>query len=401
MNTTSNSKALSSQTVDRKLAREATERLKSALKNFPCVSAIESFRQAFHDTYHVQGQQSGYTDLLTAMLGVERLDEVTPLALVVDEGLSWNLVRDRRKVQADRLDVFIKRHAVETGFLAPDNLLVQCQYLVELVQPLTIAEDKYAANFHYIDQAKSEGRLAEVFRDVYEGLFANEVPEQKFVYQAIALRLLADEESLPASIRTSGAWEMLVLEVGIVATRWINSEEPVKTWRGIMALSGIHQLGEIYAGHQLAQSLFFKADAPRIDKQLALEVIELTFEQYLQRRPYGPVFSSEGSEPELYRCYNTIVGEGIRNSDEPAEIDRLTRNLVTVQLEAAEKRIEGFAACVLCILTPDFTPLHGVDPENERLHALRRKISLFPKTEAWCQEQAKSPRVKSLQSRFY
>lgn len=400
MNTTSNSKALSSQTVDRKLAREATERLKSALKNFPCVSAIESFRQAFHDTCHVQGQQSGYADLLTAMLGVKRLDEVTPLALVVDEGLSWSQVIERRKDQANRLLVFIKRHAAETGFLVPDNILTQCLRLVELVQPLAIAENKFAANFHYIAQVKAEGRLADVFHDVYRELVINDAPEQKHVYQAIALHHLADEESLPASIRTSGAWEMLVLEVGTVATRWINSEEPVKTWRGIMALSGIHQLGEIYAGHQLAQSLFFKADTPRIDKQLALEVIELTFEQYRQRRPYGPVFACANSEPDLYRNYNTIVGEGIRNSDEPAEIDRLTRNLVTVQLEAAEKQIEGFAACVLCILTPDFIHLPS-DPENERLHALRRKISLFPSTETWCQEQAESPRVKSLQSRFY
>ncbi len=35
-----------------------------------------------------------------------------------------------------------------------------------------------------------------------------------------------------------------------------------------MAQSGMHQFGEIYAGHQLAQSLSFRADAPRIDKQL-------------------------------------------------------------------------------------------------------------------------------------
>ncbi|RDL15617.1 hypothetical protein [Serratia fonticola] len=394
-------KPLSTQTVDSKLAREVIGRLKSALKNYPCVSVIESFRHAFHDTYHVQGQQSGYTDLLTAMLGVERLDEIAPLALVVDEGLSWSEVLERRKDQAERLVGFFKRHAAETGFLVPENILTQCLHLVELVQPLAIAQDKLAANFHYIAQVKAEGRLADVFHDVYRELVNNDAPEQKHVYQAIALHHLADEESLPASIRTSGAWEMLVLEVGTVATDWINSEEPVKIWRGIMALSGIHQLGEIYAGHQLAQSLFFKADAPRIDKQLALEVIELTFEQYLQRRPYGPVFACANSEPDLYCNYNTIVGEGIRNSDEPAEIDRLTRNLVTVQLEAAEKWIEGFAACVLCILTPDFTPLHGVDPENERLHALRRKISLFPDTEAWCQEQAGSPRVKSLQSRFY
>jgi hypothetical protein len=36
------------------------------------------------------------------------------------------------------------------------------------------------------------------------------------------------------------------------------------------------RLGEIYAGNQLAQSLFYKADTTRIDKQLALEVIEFS-----------------------------------------------------------------------------------------------------------------------------
>lgn len=77
-------------------------------------------------------------------------------------------------------------------------------------------------------------------------------------------------------VRSSPAWELLILEVGTIATRWINTGEPIKTRRGIMALSGMFRLGEIYAGHQLAQSLFYKADTTRIDKQLALEVIEMT-----------------------------------------------------------------------------------------------------------------------------
>lgn len=72
--------------------------------------------------------------------------------------------------------------------------------------------------------------------------------------------------------------------------------------------------------------------------------------------------------------------------------------MVTIQLESDEKRLEGFAVCVLCILTPDFLPLHGVAPENERLHALRHKISAFPDTEAWCCELATSPQVKSLKA---
>jgi len=95
------------------------------------------------------------------------------------------------------------------------------------------------------------------------------------------------------------------------------------------------------------------------------------------------------------------VGEAIRNSDDLAEVDRLTRNLVSVLLEAAEKCMATFDACALCILTPDFLPLHGVDPENERLHALRHKISAFPDTESWCRELAATPQIKSLQARFY
>lgn len=399
MNTSSPS--LSSQIFDRKLARTAIDRIKSTLKKFNCVAGISAFRIAFHDTYHVQGQQSGETDLLTAMLGVVNLNDIQALALVVDESLSWSQVLERRKALAERLFDFIRQHATKVSFLVPDNLLTQCVYLVELVQPLAIVEDKFAANFQDIAQAKDEGRLVEVFHDVYQQLVGRAAPEQKYVYRAIALHFLADEENLPTFIRSSAAWEMLILEVGTVATYWINTGEPAKTWRGIMALSGMHQIGEIYAGHQLAQSLFFKAHAPRIDKQLALEVVELTFEQYRQRRVEGPVFVHGDSEFDLYRNYNTIVGESIRTSDEPAEVDRLTRNLVSILLEAAEKRMIGFAACALCILTPDFSPLHGVDPENERLHALRHKISTFPDTEAWCREQANTPLIKSLQARFY
>jgi len=96
------------------------------------------------------------------------------------------------------------------------------------------------------------------------------------VYRAIALHFLAQEDSLMVKVRSSPAWELLILEVGTIATRWINTGEPIKTWRGIMALSGMFRLGEIYAGNQLAQSLFYKADTTRIDKQLALEVIEFS-----------------------------------------------------------------------------------------------------------------------------
>lgn len=96
------------------------------------------------------------------------------------------------------------------------------------------------------------------------------------MYRAIALHFLAQEDSLMVKVRSSPAWELLILEVGTIATRWINTVEPIKTWRGIMALSGMFRLGEIYAGNQLAQSLFYKADTTRIDKQLALEVIEFS-----------------------------------------------------------------------------------------------------------------------------
>ncbi|EEZ8304096.1 hypothetical protein D9H52_02815 [Escherichia coli] len=398
MNTSS---SLASQIVDRKLARTAIGRIKSSLKKFSCVADINAFRQAFHDAYHAQGQQSGETDLLTAMLGVKKLNDIPALALVVDEGLPFGQVVERRKAMAASLSEFIKHHAPKAHFRVPDNLLTQCLHLIELVQPLAIAEDKYAANYHEMAQAKDEGRLVEEFHHVFVHLVGCENPEQKYVYRAIALHFLAKENSLTTSVRSSPAWELLILEVGTIATRWINTGEPIKTWRGIMALSGMHQLGEIYAGHQLAQSLFFKADAPRIDKQLALEVIELTFEQYRQRRVQGPVFAHGDSETDLYRNYNTIVGEAIRNSDDLVEVDRLTRNLVSVLLEAAEKCMATFDACVLCILTPDFLPLHGVDPENERLHALRHKISAFPDTESWCRELAATPQIKSLQARFY
>ena len=79
---------------------------------------------------------------------------------------------ERHKTQDGKLVAFIKRYATETGFLAPDNLLTQCLHLVALVQPLVFAKEKFAANFHYIAQGKTEGRLSEVFLGVCRDLFS-------------------------------------------------------------------------------------------------------------------------------------------------------------------------------------------------------------------------------------
>ncbi|MCA6939909.1 hypothetical protein LF927_01720 [Pectobacterium polaris] len=380
------------------LAKKSAMRLKSALRNFDCVAEIEAFRNIFHDKFHVVGQQLGYTDLLTAIFGVNKLNEIEAQALIVDEALPWKQVIQRRKDQAEALEQFIRLHAPVLAFSVPENLLVQCMYLVDLVQPLAVAEDKYAANFHEVAQAKEEGRLIEKALEVYENLVINPDPKQADVYQAIALHFLEDDPV----IRSSPRWEMLLLEVGTIATDWINTGEPVKTWRGILALSAMSKLGEVYAGMQVAQSLFHKADIPRIDKRLALDIIEEVFEHYRQRRKNGPVFAAPGSEGELFQNYNTIVGEAIRNSDEPEEISRLTQNLLTVLLEGAEMRMPGFAACALCILTPGFPPLHDTDdPENDRLFALRHKISGFPAAEAYCHQLSETAQVKRLQKRFY
>lgn len=73
-----------------------------------------------------------------------------------------------------------------------------------------------------------------------------------------------------------------------------------------MALSGMFRLGEIYAGHQIAQSLFYNL----IDKQLALEVIEMTFEQYRQRRAQRPVFTHGDSETDPLSQLQHYHGRG-------------------------------------------------------------------------------------------
>lgn len=384
-----------------KLAKQSIDRLKYALKKFDCVADIEVFRNAFHDKFHTVSQQPGYADLLAAMLCSDKLAGIERLALIVDENLPWGQVIQRRKSQAEALSQFIRLHTPALAIPIPKNLLLQCMHLVDLVQPLAIAEDKYAANFHDIEKAKAEGRLPAKFHEVYENLVINKELRQAYVYQALALHFLADEVSLTRAIWRSRAWEILILEVGTVATRWVNTGEPAKTWRGIIALSAMSQMGEVYAGHQLAQSLFFKADAPRIDKRLALDIIEQTFEQYMQRRNHEPVFACPMSEIDLFRNYNTIVSEAIRNCDESEEIFRLTQNLLTVLLEGAERKMEGFAACVLCILTPDFLPLQNVDPENERLFSLRHKISGYPTAEAYCRQLADTTQVKRFQARFY
>ncbi|MEZ2604129.1 hypothetical protein [Kluyvera intermedia] len=144
----------------------------------------------------------GETDLLTAMLGVKKLNDIPALALVVDEGLPFGQVVERRKAMADSLSEFIKHNAPKAHFRVPDNLLTQCLYLIELVQPLAIAEDKYAANYHEMAQAKGEGRLVEEFHHVFIHLIGRENPEQKYVYRAIALHLLVEDNSLTANLRS-------------------------------------------------------------------------------------------------------------------------------------------------------------------------------------------------------
>ncbi|MCL7653834.1 hypothetical protein M8371_32955, partial [Klebsiella pneumoniae] len=79
---------------------------------------------------------------------------------------------------------------------------------------------------------------------------------------------------------------------------------------------------------------------------------EIPFDQYRKGRVKGTVFAHGDSETDLYRNYNTIVGEAIRNSDDLAEVDRLTRNLVSVLLEAAENGQATVDALSLGYRTP-------------------------------------------------
>ncbi len=372
--------------LSQKSVKESTARIKKVLGNFDVLADIEKFREAFHRKKHKVSEQKGYKDLLSAMLGLGDLQRIEDQDILIDDCLAWGEVIARRTKQAESLHKFITLHSSNLCILLPTNLSVQCMLLVQLVQPSASAEDKYIASALEIAKSNKDGLLGRKFDDVYNNLIVHERDHQADVYQALAvLGITSRVAEFCFDVCRAHQREDLQNKVGTIATRWINSEEPAKTWKGIIALSAMTQMGDLYAAVQLARSLFHKVPPHRREPGIALTLIEETFQSYVERRAVGPVFACSESEIELFQCHATIVIDAIRNCSEPEELLRLTKALFSSALEGAEKRMEGFPALVFCILLPDLPLLNDVDSVNDDLIALRKKkISNYPEVESYC-----------------
>ncbi|MEQ2024852.1 hypothetical protein ABLB84_03520 [Xenorhabdus szentirmaii] len=386
--------------LDKKLIQQAINRTKSA-RVVSAVSEIEKFRVQYQYIKHT----SGKNDLLCAMLGVSKITHIEVKKLPVDERLCWGDVLKRRQEQTKNLQSFIEKNSHELGYEVPVDLAEQCGIFVNLTQPTAVARDKYLQIHCEVEEAKLRGELPSIFEYVWSRVMNNPEATQADAYKVIALHRLADENSITPDIFHSSRWLIIREELGIIAAQWINSGTPVKSWQGIVLLQALWDMGIIYAGSQLAQSLFHKAGDFRRDEKTALKVIIKTFEQYNDARQYGPVFTAKDTENELFRCYNTIVLKGLQNESNPEKLHQLTRGLVDVLTEGAEKRFEGFSSALLCLITPKFPPLSdtsdGIDlSANKAYFSLREKLSHHEKIESFLLELAKSNNIRKFQSRI-
>ncbi|EMM9644004.1 hypothetical protein AB6F64_22285 [Providencia hangzhouensis] len=381
---------------DKNLIQQAINRTKTA-RLVSSVSGIEKFREKFQHTKHT----SGKNDLLCAMLGVSKISHIEVKKLPVDERLCWGDVLKRRQEQAENLQSFIEKNSHELGYEVPIDLAEQCNIFVNLTQPTAVARDKYLQIHCEIEEAKLRGELSSIFESMWSRVMNNPEATQADAYRVIALHRLADENSIAPDIFHSSRWLIIREELGIIAAQWINSGTPVKSWQGIALLQALWEMGIIYAGSQLAQSLFHKAGDFRRDEKTALKVIIKTFEQYKNARQYGPVFTVKDTENEVFCCYNTIVLKGLQNESDPEKLHQLTCGLIDVLTDGAEKRFDGFASALLCLVTPKFPPLSDTsDAANKAYFALREKLSHHEKIESFLLDLAKSNTIKKLQSRI-
>jgi len=386
--------------LDKKLIQEVINRTKSARK-VSAVSGIEKFREKYQFINHT----SGKNDLICAMFGVSKTTHIEVKKLPVDERLCWGDVLKRRQEQAKNLRLFIEKNSHEIGYEIPVDLVEQCNDFVSFVQPTAIAHDKYLQTYLEVEDAKLTGELPSIFERLWVNVMDNPEVTQADAYKVIALHRIADEKSITPDIFFSTRWLIIREELGIIAARWINSGSPVKSWQGIGLLQALWDMGIIYAGSQLAQSLFHKSGEFRRDESTALKVIIKTFEQYKDARQYRQVFTSIATENELFRCYNTIVLKALQDELESEKLYQLTKSLVDVLIEGAEKRFEGFSSALLCILTPDLKILSD-DSDGTDLHAnkayfsLREKLSRHEKIELYLRNLANSNNIIKFQSRI-
>jgi len=397
---------------DSNAAKQTEQNLRALLKALPPqLSFISTFEQGLRQVELAEKQADGYKgpaiwatkSIVAATLGADRFADVPKLLLKVDEDIPLSTVNKRRKQQAANLFAYItKQHSLFDSAL-PENLLVLCHDFIEVWQPTMYAPDAYPETLMRVARAKAQGELPSLFAKVATKLDTASRDESqplhnKTVYEALSLLKLADEESLTAEHWGSRRWLAMREDLGIAATRMANTRECTKTIRAALILEHLWEQRIVYAGVQLARMYFHVIAPNRVDKAHAAEVIDTAYAQYNSASNPSSIFTMRDSEAELFRIYNTIKIDAVQHANDPDDVMKLTTQVIEAGLAAAAHRFEGFAACVLSIVTPDFAPLQNA--ENESFFELRQRISTFPMAEAHCQKMAQSSDIAALKQRF-
>jgi len=399
---------------DHELISNSVTRLRHLLdSHFPQFEFLSQFEHQLSLAEHAKRKAKGPAgkaplratkSIMAAVLGADSFSEIHAQSLTVDEDLVLANLGRRRKQQAARLCVFVNEQSLALGLTAPLSPLEMCDDFIDVWQPTMCAPDEYPETLLRASRAKAAGELPSWFQRVAPKLeSASRPPEEqlpkKVVYEALALLKIANEEVITPTIWRSRAWLVMRENLGIAAVQLANTREGAKTIRATRVLEHLWESGLVYSGIQLARMYFHLNSPKRLNEQLAAEIIEKTYAQYLAEPIPSALFTCKESEAELYRMYATIKSEEIRHSDDPLDVLSLTTQLVDAALKASEAHFEGFGALVMCVLVPDFPHIHSAG--NEQFFELREKIARFPEAESYCRQMADSPQVAALKRRTW
>lgn len=385
---------------DAVVQNSSEKRLRALLKaGYARFSIVSEFEQRLGKAEHDQRKAEDKTSkkvlpatksIVAATQGCERFNDLTSLEIPVDEHLGVNELEQRRARQAALLSAFISQKSPDLG-LAPISCVDEiCCEFIDMWQPTARTYDELAQTIHRALRAKIAGELPDWFQRVAPQLedasWSSEILPKAVVYEALALLKVGDAASLTPAIWYNPAWLVMRENLGIAATALANTSEFAKTSRATSIFQLLWESGIIYAGIQLARMHHDLLASNRINLKRAEQVIDQVFHQYEISPDRSVVFTTSDSHAELFQTYNTIKIDALRRAEDPAQVLRLTQEILAAGTYAANLGFEGFAACVMSILAPDLPELHGQG--NEEIFALRVKISRYPEAEAFCRHSA-------------
>lgn len=385
---------------DSEVLNSSEKRLRMLLgENYPTFHYLTVFEQKLREAEHQQRKAQGKAGkkvlpatktILAATLGCEFFKDLPKLAIPVDEHLGVIELEQRRAQQASLLSAFILEKSPALGLVPSQSVEQLCSEFINMWQPTTRTYDELAQTIHRALEAKSAGELPEWFNrlspQLEEASWRSEILPKALVHEALALLKVADEASLTPAIWNKSAWPSMRENLGIAATCLANTMEFSKTLRATNILRLLWESGNIYAGIQLARMYHDLLAPNRLNLQQAGEVIDQVLKQYEASPNRSGIFTTSDTHAELFKTYNTIKIDALREAQDPSQVFQLTQQILAVGTYAARLGFEGFAACVMSILAPELPELQGQG--NEEIFALRKKISRYPQAEAFCKASA-------------